>query len=91
MNAVSPNGERKRGEVFVPGDVLLQIVCAQHVVAPLIYYWIKESDIAMVHVEAHSPGILEKIIVCSYERRNYTFLTYASFLVAARWNNQRAY
>ena len=60
--------KKKEGEVFAPGDVLLQIVCAQYDVIPWpIYYWIKESDIAMIDVEAHSPGILGKIIVCLYE------------------------
>jgi len=39
--------KKKEGESFVPGDVLLQI----------------ESDIAMIDVEAHSPGILGKIIL----------------------------
>lgn len=37
----------KEGEAFAPGDVLLQI----------------ESDIAMIDVEAHSPGILGKILL----------------------------
>ncbi|KAJ3555434.1 hypothetical protein NP233_g12209 [Leucocoprinus birnbaumii] len=38
---------KKEGEAFVPGDVLLQI----------------ESDIAMIDVEAQSPGILGKILL----------------------------
>jgi len=37
----------KEGDAFAPGDVLLQI----------------ESDIAMIDVEAHSPGILGKILL----------------------------
>jgi len=37
----------KEGDAFVPGDVLLQI----------------ESDIATIDVEAHSPGILGKILL----------------------------
>jgi len=37
----------KEGEAFAPGDVLLQI----------------ESDIDMIDVEAHSPGILGKILL----------------------------
>lgn len=39
--------KKREGEAFAPGDVLLQI----------------ESDIAMIDVEAHSPGILGKIIL----------------------------
>ncbi|KAF5360508.1 hypothetical protein D9756_004884 [Leucocoprinus leucothites] len=39
--------KKKEGEAFAPGDVLLQI----------------ESDIAMIDVEAQSPGILGKIIL----------------------------
>ncbi|KAF9444332.1 single hybrid motif-containing protein [Macrolepiota fuliginosa MF-IS2] len=39
--------KKKEGEAFAPGDVLLQI----------------ESDIAMIDVEAHSPGILGKILL----------------------------
>jgi len=38
---------KKEGEAFVAGDVLLQI----------------ESDIAMIDVEAHAPGILGKILM----------------------------
>ncbi|TFK34833.1 single hybrid motif-containing protein [Crucibulum laeve] len=39
--------KKKEGEAFAPGDVLLQI----------------ESDIYMIDVEAHSPGILGKILM----------------------------
>ncbi|KAF7768068.1 hypothetical protein Agabi119p4_7311 [Agaricus bisporus var. burnettii] len=39
--------KKREGESFVPGDVLLQI----------------ESDIATIDVEAHSPGILGKILL----------------------------
>ncbi|KAF8162853.1 hypothetical protein B0H34DRAFT_693202 [Crassisporium funariophilum] len=38
---------KKEGEAFAPGDVLLQI----------------ENDYAMIDVEAHSPGILGKILM----------------------------
>jgi pyruvate dehydrogenase E2 component (dihydrolipoamide acetyltransferase) len=55
--------KKKEGEAFAAGDVLLQIVrcCA---------FWrictnaaSQESDIAMIDVEAHTPGILGKILV----------------------------
>lgn len=55
--------KKKEGEAFAAGDVLLQIVrCCAFLrintnVAP------QESDIAMIDVEAHTPGILGKILV----------------------------
>jgi pyruvate dehydrogenase E2 component (dihydrolipoamide acetyltransferase) len=59
--------KKKEGEAFAPGDVLLQIVCT------VVYCCntsshsyprhLQESDIAVIDVEAHSPGIIGKIIV----------------------------
>jgi hypothetical protein len=58
----------KEGDAFAPGDVLLQIVYIF-----LFFHWtsqklkllvrLQESEIATIDVEAHSPGILGKILV----------------------------
>lgn len=57
----------KEGDAFAPGDVLLQIVhlfttCFRIQLLKLLLP-LQESDIAMIDVEAHSPGILGKILV----------------------------
>jgi hypothetical protein len=58
----------KEGDAFAPGDVLLQIVNNFHDVfhGPVrlkSFVRLQESEIATIDVEAHSPGILGKILV----------------------------
>ena len=57
--------KKKEGEAFAAGDVLLQIVCCCAFLRICTYVIAQESDIAMIDVEAHTPGILGKILVSS--------------------------
>lgn len=57
----------KEGDAFAPGDVLLQIVSIRRIFRGPVrlkgLVCLQESEIATIDVEAHSPGILGKILV----------------------------
>jgi len=55
--------KKKEGEAFAAGDVLLQIVRYYAFLRICANAALQESDIAMIDVEAHTPGILGKILV----------------------------
>lgn len=57
--------KKKEGEAFAAGDVLLQIVRCYAFLWLCVNASPQESDVAMImiDVEAHTPGILGKILV----------------------------
>lgn len=79
----------KEGESFAPGDVLLQIVIQifTYFIGSIILKFLvllQESEIATIDVEAHSPGILGKILVSDFSRLLPEYISYPDLLFSFR-------
>lgn len=82
----------KEGDAFASGDVLLQIVKQLFTTyGPVELKWLvclQESEIATIDVEAHSPGILGKILVSFFFQGSLPEHKVTVYL-ATGWNYQR--